>query len=397
MPFSKQLRILVVEDNPDHAEMILRHIRRLRTEQLRAERSERLSEGIEALSRSDWDAVLLDLQLPDSHGFETLERMISHAAQVPVIVLTSLGDEVLASRALQQGAQDYLVKDQITTDLLSRTVRYSIERKRIEDRLKMSVAALAERAAELEDLNGRLQEQNRDLDNFNHMISHDLREPIRHLQLFSQRLRANAGTLPEKAGQDLQHVEAAAERMASSIAGLQTLSLAGRGDITRSRVALDDCVHAALADLDEVMTQREATIRWDALPMVEGDAALLTLLFRNLVSNAIKYCNTKPLVQITAEQKHGGQWVFGVRDNGIGLAPRYSESIFVPFQRLHGRGEYGGGSGLGLAICQKIVTRHGGRIWVVTQPGEGAQFLFTLSPERAAAAPGATLEAARPV
>jgi light-regulated signal transduction histidine kinase (bacteriophytochrome) len=284
---------------------------------------------------------------------------------------------------LQQGAQDYLVKDQITTELLSRTVRYAIERKRIEERLKISMAALAERAAELEQLNRRLQQQNNDLDNFNHMISHDLREPIRHLRLFSQRLRGSAGAgLPEKSCRELQQIYSAADRMESSIAGLQVLSAAGRRDISRNQVSLDACLHSALADLEQPITEKEAIVSYGSLPEVVGDSALLTLLFRNLVSNALKYCLARPAVHITAEQQ-GTHWIFGVSDNGIGVDPRYAEGIFVPFQRLHGREEYGGGSGLGLAICQKIVERHGGRIWLDSGPGPGAHFQFTLCPQEA--------------
>jgi light-regulated signal transduction histidine kinase (bacteriophytochrome) len=336
---------------------------------------------VEALSHRQWDAVLLDLQLPDSRGLETLDGMVQHAAGVPVVVLTSLGDEDLATAALQRGAQDYLVKEDFTTETLSRTIRYAIERKRIQERLKSPVNELANRARELEQLNRRLEVQNADLDHFNHMISHDLREPIRHLMLFSQKLRSSAGEeLPEKAGRDLRLVFAAAQRMESSIAGLQTLSQAGRGDIRRTRVSVDFCLRAAMADLEESISERRAVVSFEPLPEVEADEALLTLLLRNLISNALKYCPTEPRIHVTAEH-NGAQWAFGVRDNGIGIDPRYADRIFEPFQRLHGREEYGGGSGLGLAICQKIVAGHGGRIAVDSRPGAGAHFRFTLSPE----------------
>ena len=383
MPSGRQLHILLVEDNPDHAEMILRCINRAAGNPLDAEHAASLAKGVEALPRREWDAVLLDLQLPDSRGLQTLETMLRHAAGVPVIVLTSLGDEDLATTALQQGAQDYLVKDDFTSEVLARTIRYAIERKRIEGRLKVSLAELAHRAQELEQLNRRLAEQNADLDNFNHMISHDLREPIRHLMLFSQRLRSHATDgLSEKARRDLQLVHAAALRMESSIAGLQTLSQASQRDVRRARVGLDFCLRSALADLELAISERQAVVAFGALPELEADPSLLALLLRNLISNALKYCRGQPVVHITAQQK-GKQWVYGVRDAGIGIDPRYADLIFAPFQRLHGREEYGGGSGLGLAICQKIVAGHGGRIWVDSKPGEGAHFLFTLCPEAA--------------
>lgn len=380
MPGSRQLRLLLVEDDPDHAAMILRHVQRAAGNPMAAQRAASLSEAFAAQSDPPWDAVLLDLQLPDSRGLGTLARMLDHAAGVPVIVLTSLGDEELATSALQQGAQDYLVKDEFTTELLSRAVRYAIARKRIEERLKTSLAALSDHAAELEQLNRRLQQQNTDLDHFNHMISHDLREPIRHLRLFSQRLRGDAGAeLGEKSCRDLQQIYSAADRMESSIAGLQMLSMAGHREMSRNRVSLDDCLRAALADLEQPISEKEAVVSYGALPEVVGDPALLSLLLRNLVSNAMKYCDARPSIHITAQQQ-GAHWVFGVHDNGIGVDPRYAEHVFVPFQRLHGRQEYGGGTGLGLAICQKIVERHGGRIWVESEPGQGAHFQFTLCP-----------------
>jgi light-regulated signal transduction histidine kinase (bacteriophytochrome) len=212
------------------------------------------------------------------------------------------------------------------------------------------------------------------------MISHDLREPIRHLLLFSRRLENNGGAgLSERAKRDLQMIHSAAERMGSSISGLQTLSEASRKHIRRLRVSVDSCLRAALEDLAESIHDHQAVITSDALPTVEADAALVTLLFRNLVSNAMKYCTREPLIHVTATQD-GARHVLGVRDNGIGIDPRYADRIFAPFQRLHGREEYGGGIGLGLAICQKIVAGHGGSIWVDANPEGGTHFRFTLGP-----------------
>jgi len=385
----------LIEDNADHAEMILRHVSRSSRGRVVAEHATTLAEGIQALGQASWDAVLLDLQLPDCRGLDTLARIVSQASGLPVIVLTSLGDEAQATQALQQGAQDYLVKDDFTTELLNRAVRYAIERKRIEERLRKSLETLTGHAFELEQLNRKLEEQNRDLDEFNHMVSHDLREPIRHLMVFGQRLREHAGPqLPERASQDLETIHGAAQRMENSIAGLQILSQTSRQEIHRTSVPLESCVQSALADLRDVLAEKQATVAHDALPEVVADPALLALLLRNLLSNALKFCKQAPAIRITAEQG-GEKWVFGVRDNGIGVDPRYAERIFTAFRRLHRRHEYGGGSGLGLAICRKVVERHGGRIWVETNAGCGSHFRFTLSADAASepqdATPGASM------
>lgn len=381
MPTADKLRVLLIEDNADHAEMILRHVNRSTRGRVLAEHATTLADGIKALAQGSWDAVLLDLQLPDSRGLDTLARMVAQAAGLPVIVLTSLGDEELATQALQQGAQDYLVKDDFTTELLNRAVRYAIERKRIEERLRKSLESLTGHALELEQLNRKLEEQNRDLDEFNHMVSHDLREPIRHLMVFGQRLREHAGPqLTEKASQDLQTIHGAAQRMETSIAGLQILSQTSRQEMHRASVPLESCLRSAMTDLEEVLAEKQATVSHEPLPSVVADPALLVLLLRHLLSNAVKYCEGRPSVRITAEQA-GERWIFGVRDNGIGVDPRYAERIFTAFRRLHPRHEFGGGSGLGLAICRKVVERHGGRIWVESNAGGGSHFRFTLSAE----------------
>jgi PAS domain S-box-containing protein len=244
-------------------------------------------------------------------------------------------------------------------------------------------------AFELEQLNRKLQEQNRDLDEFNHMVSHDLREPIRHLLVFGQRLREyHSERLPQKAARDLLQIREAAQRMENSIGGLQLLSQTSRRDMNRTSVPLESCARAALADFEELIVQKQATFSCDPLPVVVADPALLALLFRQLISNSLKYCHEKPRIQFTADRV-GSEWVCGVRDNGIGIDLRYAERIFKAFQRLHGRNEYGGGTGLGLAICRKVVERHGGRIWVEPNTASGSHFRFTLSADVTADTPTA--------
>ena len=124
-----------------------------------------------------------------------------------------------------------------------------------------------------------------------------------------------------------------------------------------------------------------AEVTRHALPQVWGDSTMLTQLYQNLIGNALKFCgDQRPIIQLTFEEKNGDQ-ILGVKDNGIGIEPKYAPQIFQPFLRLHGRAEYEG-SGIGLAICRKIVERHGGRIWVESEPGKGAHFRFTISRRR---------------
>jgi light-regulated signal transduction histidine kinase (bacteriophytochrome) len=143
---------------------------------------------------------------------------------------------------------------------------------------------------------------------------------------------------------------------------------------------LTDCeqlLAQALSNLEVAIKENDALITHDSLPTVMADSTQLVGVFQNLIGNAIKFrTNERPLVHISAE-KTGDKWIFSVRDNGIGIAQEYNERIFTIFSRLHTQAEYPG-TGIGLAICKKIVERHGGRIWVESQPGKGSTFLFSL-------------------
>lgn len=224
----------------------------------------------------------------------------------------------------------------------------------------------------------RLEETNRELEEFAYIVSHDLQEPLRTLSFFSDVLQTDlSDILPEQSRQDLQFITAAAERMQQLVRDLLALSRAGRADLKREPVQLGDCVQVALTALGTRLKESQAVVEVGPLPLVQGDRTLLTQLFQNLIGNALKFVDKPPpRVRISAHQSDGA-WVVGVRDNGIGIKPEYAQKIFAPFQRLHGQGEYEG-TGIGLAICRKVVQRHGGTIWVESQPGEGAHFLFEL-------------------
>ena len=154
--------------------------------------------------------------------------------------------------------------------------------------------------------------------------------------------------------------------------------------ITRDEVApeqpvsLQEVVGEVLWNLQAQISETGATVLAEALPTVAADRSAMVHLLQNLVGNAIKYAgNRRPEVRLTAQARPNGQWVFQVRDNGIGIDMCHAEEIFGVFKRLHGRDEYDG-TGIGLAICKRIVELHGGRIWVESEPGRGSTFYFTL-------------------
>ena len=242
---------------------------------------------------------------------------------------------------------------------------------------KLAQQQLVEHAGRLKQLTEDLKEKNEELDEFAHIASHDLQEPLRKLISFSELLRKDLDeTLNERAERDLQHIIQAAVRMRTLVQDLLDLSRTGRAALKMKKTPLDACAHDALDTLAQRITDTKAMITQDNLPEVRGDQTLLTQLYQNLIGNAIKYCQKKPEIRLTVETNNG-QTIFGVCDNGIGIKPEYAKQVFAPFKRLHGRGEYEG-TGIGLAICHKIVERHGGKIWVESQPLNGSHFKFTI-------------------
>jgi signal transduction histidine kinase len=239
--------------------------------------------------------------------------------------------------------------------------------------------ALARSMTKVVRMNKYLRQKNVELDEFTYLASHDLQEPLRKLTVFSNLLRSDVGgELPEAAERDVAFIVDAATRMQMLVQNLVDLSQTGNGVMHCQEVALDACVDRAIAALSATVQEVDATIRRDALPVVRGDDAMLTRLYQNLLSNALKFCGDQsPVIHLTAARQ-GEQVVLGVMDNGIGIEREYQKQIFMPFKRLHGRGEYEG-TGIGLAICRKAIKRHGGRIWVESQPGQGTHLKFTLA------------------
>ena len=223
-----------------------------------------------------------------------------------------------------------------------------------------------------------LKRSNQDLEQFASVASHDLQEPLRmvasYLELLARRYK---GKLDSDADEFIRYAVDGAVRMKALINDLLEYSRLGTIGMSFEPT---DCVVAlerAIANLQVAIRESGAAVTHAALPMVTADAPQLIQLFQNLISNAIRFRGAEPpRIHISAERRPH-EWVFSVRDNGIGIDPRFHDRIFVIFQRLHGRDEYPG-TGIGLAMCRKIVERHGGRIWVEPSPRRGSTFFFTI-------------------
>ena len=230
---------------------------------------------------------------------------------------------------------------------------------------------------------GALERSNRELENFARVASHDLKEPLRKIQVFGSRLKSNAACqLDERGTKDLERMLSASARMLSLIEDLLTYARIDAAEAPMRPLMLSTVIDEVLDTLELTVHERRAEIVVGELPEVLGNDTLLHQLFQNLVANALKFCPPEHTPRIELEAKRvsresGEAVVLSLTDNGIGFDPKHADTIFTPFRRLHGRSKYAG-TGIGLAICRKIVEHHGGKISAISCPGEGSTFLITL-------------------
>jgi PAS domain S-box-containing protein len=236
---------------------------------------------------------------------------------------------------------------------------------------KQAELKLAEQARELA-------RSNAELEQFASVVSHDLRAPLGSLTGGADLLTAEAGRLSEEAREYVGWIQCSVKNMARLIDSLLHYSRIGQGQLRRTPCALQDVLAGVLRDLHANLDAHDVQVSHDLLPVVQGDPILLAQLLQNLIGNAIKYrSQAPPRVHVSARQSPG-EWVISVADNGIGIDPKHFDKIFQIFQRLHRDESKYPGVGVGLATCKKIVEKHGGRIWVESQPGQGSTFSFSL-------------------
>lgn len=228
-------------------------------------------------------------------------------------------------------------------------------------------------------LNQDLTRSNQELEQFAYVASHDLQEPLRMISSYTQLLtRRYKNKLDQDADEFMEFIVDAANRMQRLINDLLAFSRLGRNNKPFQTVKCEEVLKKTLFALKKQIEEQHAQISCDSLPAVSGDEGQLAQLFQNLISNAIKFHkkDEPPKVYISARGSPS-EWIFSVRDNGIGIDPQFFERIFIIFQRLHGKTEYSG-TGIGLSICKKIVERHGGKIWVQSKPDLGTTISFSI-------------------
>ena len=316
---------------------------------------------IQGLSLEDITERYPDLVHPVQAGLH------SHLA-VPLIS----NDQVIGMLQLRSTQpKAYTEQDLDLLERIGAQIAGAIAASQLYAQIKQAEESLKQQANELT-------RSNTELEQFAYVASHDLQEPLRMVKSYVQFLAKDyQGKLDADADRYINYVVDGADRMQVLIDDLLAFSRVGSQGKPFEPTNCADVLEQVLVDLKTVIEESGGRITWENLPTVMADNTQLTQLLRNLVSNGIKYRGeASPQVHVSVENE-GNEWRFSVRDNGIGIAPNHYKRIFLMFQRLHHRSEYPG-TGIGLAICQKIVERHGGRIWVESELGKGSNFYFTL-------------------
>lgn len=344
--------ILIIDDNPDDRLLCKRALAGRPEGAPVFEEAAGGDSGLDSIASHYPDCVLLDYSLPGHNGIEVLKRIRGLYPHLPVIMLTGQGSEVVAVQSMKEGAQDYVVKATLSTELLARAVRTSIAHCALEQ---------------------RIDEQRDALEIFTRALAHDLREPVRTIRSFVDLMAADKDS-PEKTETYFGFVSDAADRMAMLI---DTVFLYTQLDGPRATGAALCDTDQALAEVCEnlrlLITERRATITHEALPTVMAHHAQMIQVLQNFCVNAVRHSPHPVAIHVRAVAQ-GPNWLFSVADTGPGIPAGFNEKIFAPFKRLASNEE---GAGLGLAICRKIVELNGGKVWCESTPGAGATFFFT--------------------
>lgn len=417
--------ILVVDDTPEN----LRLLSTMLTHRGYAPRCVINGQmALRACNSNPPDLILLDIMMPEMNGYEVCQHLKSEpkTREIPVIFISAKDEVFDKVNAFAVGGVDYISKPfqfeevlaRIESHLTLRNLQKQLKeqnvllQEEISSRLavektldeknqvlqqEISNRCAVEKALQEQNLllqqeisnrqraesallksNQELARSNAELEQFAYVASHDLQAPLATIASYAQLLEKRyKDQLDSQASKFIGNIVHGCTRMQTLIDDLLEYSRVGRSQKPFQIIDCNHVIQQVIANLQGAIRNNQAVVTYTELPAVMGDISQLVQLFQNLVSNAIKYRQDEsPTVYINA-YKQENNWLFSISDNGIGIASQYQERIFQIFQRLHTQKEYSG-TGIGLAICQKIVERHGGSIWVDSEPGQGSTFHFTL-------------------
>jgi two-component system sensor histidine kinase/response regulator len=349
------------------------------------------NDGLRIALNEEIDLIILDVQMPEMDGFEVAQILKSNrkTKDIPIIFASAEKKEKHSMiKGFEEGAVDYLSKP-LDPELTKAKVAVLLKIQQQKKELLEKNLSLEKAEAQIRQLNSDLQSNlvrlefaNKELESFSYSVSHDLRAPLRSIMGYTKILEEDA---VDKLSSDeikiLEIIQQNANKMNTLIDDLLAFARIGKQDINKTKVDSDKLVQRVINDFN-TLYQHKADIKVETLPEVYADDALLNQVWFNLLSNALKYSSKKekPVVEI-GTLKSDSNIVFFVKDNGVGFNMEFSGKLFGVFQRLHRQSEFEG-TGVGLALVQRIVSRHGGKIWAEGKIDEGATFYFSLPESR---------------
>jgi two-component system, sensor histidine kinase and response regulator len=344
-------------------------------------------EGLRLALDYEIDLIILDVQMPEMDGFEVAQILKSHkrTKDIPLLFASAEKKErEFMMKGFEEGAVDYLSKPldpEVTKAKVSVLLQLQLQKKELIEKnlsLERADAQIKELNTELQKNVYQLEAVNKELESFSYSVSHDLRAPLRIVSGQTGILLEDYEDQLDEAAKRLLHgIRNNVTRMNTLIDDLLKFSKLGRKELQKAVIQTDKLVHEILEELSK-SSPHHAQINIGPLPPAHADYTLLTQVWVNLLSNAIKYSSKKetPRVDISCERQ-GNTLVYAVKDNGAGFSMDYADKLFGVFQRLHAPTEFEG-TGVGLAIVQRIVTKHGGKVWAEGRENEGATFYFSL-------------------
>lgn len=368
------LQVLLVEDSPTDAQLFQHVFFRAATGDWKLVHVERLSDAIATCQTHSFDVALLDLQLPDSEGLDTVADFSRAFPEIPIIILTMFDDEELALQAMAEGAQDYLVKDQVTTQLLRRSIRYTIERSQILKQLRQTERVTLEALSKERELN-QLKSY------FVAMVSHEFRNPLSSLRLMSEMLfRFDESLQSGKKEEYMHQINTTIDHMCQL---LDEVIFLGKVDTGNFKVELKS---VNLKELCEELIgllqysddhQHPVALNYQlSSEVLELDTALLRYILTNLISNALKY--SPPYYEVEIEVTDLENSVrFCICDRGIGIPEAEQSRLFQTFSRCSNVGRIQG-TGLGLAIVKRCIDLYNGEIYIESKVGDGTKVTVLL-------------------
>jgi signal transduction histidine kinase len=364
------IKILLVEDNPYDAELLQETLLEVPTVGFQWVHVPQLNDAISRLREERFDIVLLDLSLPDSQGQETLARAYGQAHDTPIVILTGHSDESMALRTVHEGAQDYLVKGQVDGPTLVRSIRYAIERHRL-----------------ITELDRGRQQQLKIKDQFLSHVSHELRSPLAVIHQFVTILLDRiAGDLTSEQQEYLGIILRNVNQLRKMIEELLEVTRAETGKLAihPQWTPLSELVHETLGTMQIALSGKGIDLSGEIpgdLPFAYADPNRVRQILMNLIDNAIKFTPEKGKITVRIQPFNDDPHFLciSVADTGCGIPPEETKKIFDSLYQVKNSIEINRkGLGLGLYICKELVSRHGGRIWVESEPGKGSTFYFTL-------------------